>query len=99
MPLSQFSTTTLPSLVYHTDMFESVALNDTNVAAACILMSFSAACIFSQPFPVMNVSFAVTDITVSEGECMVTLMLEKSEGAVGPVSVGIFTTAGTALGR
>ena len=46
----------------------------------------------------MNVSFAITDIAVSEGEGVVTLMLEKSEGAVGPVSVRIFTTAGTALG-
>jgi hypothetical protein len=46
----------------------------------------------------MNVSFAVTDIAVSEGEGVVTLMLEKTEGAIGPVSVRIFTTAGTALG-
>ena len=46
----------------------------------------------------MNVSFAVTDITVSEGEGVVTLILEKTEGAIGPVSVRIFTTAGTALG-
>ena len=50
-------------------------------------------------FPVMNVSFAVTDIPVSEGEGVVTLMLEKTEGAIGPVSVRIFTTAATALGR
>ena len=47
----------------------------------------------------MNVSFAITDITVSEGESVVTLMLEKTEGAIGPVSVRIFTTAATALGR
>jgi hypothetical protein len=46
----------------------------------------------------MNVSFAVTDIAVSEGEGVVTLMLEKTEGAIGPVSVRIFTTAATALG-
>ena len=46
----------------------------------------------------MNVSFAITDVAVSEGEGVVTLILEKTEGAIGPVSVRIFTTAGTALG-
>lgn len=46
----------------------------------------------------MNISFAVTDVAVSEGEGVVTLMLEKTEGAIGPVSVRIFTIAGTALG-
>ena len=46
----------------------------------------------------MNISFAVTDIVVSEGEGVVTLMLEKTEGAIGPISVRIFTTAGLALG-
>jgi hypothetical protein len=46
----------------------------------------------------MNVSFTVTDIAVLEGEGVVTLMLEKTEGAIGPVSVRMFTTAGTALG-
>ena len=46
----------------------------------------------------MNISFAVTDIAVSEGEGVVTLLLEKTEGAIGPVSVRIFTIAGTALG-
>ena len=46
----------------------------------------------------MNISFAITDVAVSEGEGVVTLMLEKTEGAIGPVSVRIFTTAGTAVG-
>ena len=46
----------------------------------------------------MNVSFAVTDVGVSEGEGVVTLMLEKTEGAIGPVSIRIFTIAATALG-
>lgn len=46
----------------------------------------------------MNISFAVTDVGVSEGESVVTLMLEKTEGAIGPVSVRIFTMAATALG-
>ena len=35
----------------------------------------------------MNVSFAVTDIVVSEGEGVVTLTLEKTEGAIGPCSL------------
>ena len=46
----------------------------------------------------MNISFAVTDIATSEGEGLVTLLLEKTVGAIGPVSVRIFTIAGTALG-
>ena len=46
----------------------------------------------------MNISFAVTDVAVSEGEGVVILILEKTEGAIGPVSVRIFTIAGTATG-
>ena len=46
----------------------------------------------------MNISFAVTDISVSEGEGAVLLTLEKTEGAIGPVSVRIFTKPGAALG-
>ena len=46
----------------------------------------------------MNISFALTDIAVSEGEGVVTLVLQKTEGAIGPVSVRIFTVAGTAVG-
>ena len=33
-----------------------------------------------------------------EGMGVVTLMLEKTEGAIGPVSIRIFTVEGTAIG-
>ena len=46
----------------------------------------------------MNISFVVTEFDVMEGEGVVTLMLEKTEGAIGPVSVRLFTEEGTALG-
>ena len=49
-------------------------------------------------FSVMNVSFVATEIEVMEGMGMVTLMLEKTEGAIGPVSIRIFTAGGTANG-
>ena len=48
--------------------------------------------------PVMNISFVVTEFDVMEGEGVVTLMLEKTEGAVGPVAIRIFTVEGTAFG-
>ena len=46
----------------------------------------------------MNVSFAVTEIDVMEGEGVVTLILEKTLGAIGPVSIRVFTDEGTATG-
>ena len=48
--------------------------------------------------PVMNISFVVTEFDVMEGEGVVTLVLEKTDGAVGPVVVKIFTVEGTAFG-
>ena len=45
----------------------------------------------------MNISFIATEIEVMEGMGVVTLMLEKTEGAIGPVSIRIFTAEGTAI--
>lgn len=47
---------------------------------------------------VMNISFVDVSIEVTEGECMVSFMLEKTDGAIGSVSVQIATTDGTAKG-
>ena len=47
---------------------------------------------------VMNVSFADVSIEVTEGVGIVDFMLQKTAGALGPVSVQIFTSDGTALG-
>ena len=49
-------------------------------------------------FSVMNISFIATEIEVVEGMGVITLMLKKTEGAIGPVSVKIFTVEGTAIG-
>ena len=46
----------------------------------------------------MNVSFAAVTIEANEGDCIVILQLDKTEGALGPVSVQIFTVSGTARG-
>ena len=46
----------------------------------------------------MNVSFADISIEVTEGVGIVDFMLQKTAGALGPVSVQIFTSDGTALG-
>ena len=46
----------------------------------------------------MNVSFVDVSIEVTEGVGIVDFMLQKTAGAVGPVSVQIFTSDGTALG-
>ena len=47
----------------------------------------------------MNVSFAAVNIEADEGDCTVILQLEKTGGALGPVSVQVFTVSGTARGR
>ena len=47
---------------------------------------------------VLNVSFAETSISVREGVGEVRFILTKSAGAVGPVSVRLFTNDDTALG-
>lgn len=47
----------------------------------------------------MNISFASTAINVSEGEgVVVQLRLMKTDGALGPVAIRIFTVDGTATG-
>ena len=46
----------------------------------------------------MTISIVVTEIDVIEGECDVRLKLKKTEGAIGPVSVRIYTEQGTAIG-
>ena len=46
----------------------------------------------------MNVSFAAVSIEADEGDCTVILQLDKTEGALGPVSVEIFTVSETARG-
>ena len=46
----------------------------------------------------MSISIVVTEIDVIEGECDVRLILKKTEGAIGPVSVRIYTEEGTAIG-
>ena len=46
----------------------------------------------------MNVSFAAVSIEADEGDCTVILQLHKTGGALGPVSVQIFTVNGTARG-
>ena len=46
----------------------------------------------------MNISFAAVNIQANEGDCMVNLQLVKTLGALGPVSVQIFTISGTAEG-
>ena len=52
-------------------------------------------CIFPA---VMNVSFVSTRVEVVEGEGVVMLNLEKTTGALGPVSVQIASSDGTAIG-
>ena len=47
----------------------------------------------------MNINFAAVSIEANEGDCTVNLQLDKSEGALGPVSVQIFTVSGTARGN
>ena len=49
-------------------------------------------------FPVMNISFAKEVVEVAEGMGLVNLLLVKTEGAVGPVSVQVTTQDRTALG-
>lgn len=44
----------------------------------------------------MNISFGVTAYSVSEGAGFVDLVLTKTSGAVGPVSVTLSTIPGTA---
>ena len=46
----------------------------------------------------MNISFVSTAINVSEGEGVVKLQLEKTDGALGPVAIRIFTVDGTTTG-
>ena len=46
----------------------------------------------------MNISLASTEINVTEGEGVVTLLIRKTDGAIGPVAVRIFTVEGTATG-
>jgi hypothetical protein len=46
----------------------------------------------------MNVSFADVSVEVAEGVGFVKLLLLKTEGALGPVSVQITTQDGTATG-
>lgn len=46
----------------------------------------------------MNVSFADVSIEVAEGVGVVNFVLQKTAGALGPVSVQIFTGLGTATG-
>ena len=46
----------------------------------------------------MNVSFVATNIDVIEGAGVIKLVLKKTEGAIGPVSVRIYTEQGTAVG-
>ena len=47
----------------------------------------------------MNVSFTAVSIEADEGDCTVILQIDKTEGALGPVSVQVFTVSGTARGR
>ena len=48
----------------------------------------------------MTISFADVIIEVAEGDCMVSFILEKTRGAVGPVSVQIATNNdGTSRGN
>ena len=50
-----------------------------------------------KPFSsVVNISFGITSISVLEGNGFVELVLTKSEGAVGAVSVNLNTVDGTA---
>ena len=44
----------------------------------------------------VNISFGATSISVLEGNSFVELILTKSEGAVGAVSVNLNTVDGTA---
>ena len=46
----------------------------------------------------MNISFITTEIEAVEGVGVITLILKMTEGAIGPVSIRIFTVEGTALG-
>ena len=46
----------------------------------------------------MNISFVATNIDVIEGAGVIELVLKKTEGAIGPVSVRIYTEEGTAIG-
>lgn len=45
---------------------------------------------------VMNISFGAPSFSVSEGNGFVELVLTKTMGAVGPVSVNLITMNGTA---
>ena len=48
---------------------------------------------------VMNISFVTTTIDVMEAEGVAKLMLRKTDGAIGPVSIRIFTIEETATGN
>ena len=47
----------------------------------------------------MNISFAEVDIQVTEGTGLIRFTLQKTAGAVGPVSVQIATVGTTATGN
>ncbi len=53
---------------------------------------------FPDPSVVMNVSFAETSYTVVEGIGVVELLLVKTPGGIGPVSVELTTLDGSATG-
>ncbi len=48
---------------------------------------------------VMNVSFSAVALSVREGMGVVSFTLEKTRGAVGDVSVRLFTTDDSAIGE
>ena len=54
---------------------------------------------FLLTFVVMNISFRETFFSMSEGDGFVNLTLVKTEGAVGDVTVFLFTMAGSAVGK
>ena len=47
----------------------------------------------------MNVSFVETSLTISEGIGVVRFTLEKTTGAMGPVSVRLYTVDDSAVGK
>ena len=47
----------------------------------------------------MNISFRETFFSMSEGDGFVNLTLVKTEGAVGDVTVFLFTMGGSAVGK
>ena len=53
-------------------------------------------CIFCWFVTVMNVSFGAPRFSVVEGKGFAELVLTKTPGAVGPVSVNLFTVDGSA---